>query len=167
MRSARDATEVVWQPVSVTDEATGSLVDSLMADPTSGATWIQGDQGLRRMLNHAVHTVSSPSPEATLVAVSAEGSVWLADGEVLYRLSPPSEVVSFAEHIVPFYESNCARCHNAESDARPLDTYESWVDDIDLIIAVVGNGTMPADGEALVGGTVELLESWKAGGLAP
>lgn len=159
-----------WAPVALTasENDTGATnVTSMLADPTSGATWMASDIELIRWQQEFVFTMPLPTPQSELVAAPGDGAVWLADDSNLYKLQGSNNPITFAEDIESFYETNCSECHAPGGPAHTLNTYAIWVDEIDIILPVVDDGTMPAGDRELVGATSQLLHQWLADGLQP
>jgi hypothetical protein len=166
----REVTEsgVRWRPVALDGAGAGATgLTALHADPTTGAAWTIDKTALHRIDGGAVARV--PIGDITTIehtSIANDGAIWLGDGTTLVRYAE-IETVTYAEHIAPFAETNCLRCHTALGTARPLDTLETWVTDIDAIITQLEEQKMPADGAALVGGGVDLVKRWKEDGLLP
>ena len=89
------------------------------------------------------------------------------DETTIYKLEGNATPVTFAGDIQSFNETNCSDCHAPGGPAREIDTYEQWVAQIEEIIAVIEDGTMPAGGRELEGATVQLLYQWLEDGLRP
>jgi hypothetical protein len=139
----------------------------MATDPQTGATWVRTQTSLKRLQQDLVYTQPLPSEHATLVGITEDASVWLADETSLYKLQGSDDPVTFAGDILSFQETNCSECHAPGGPAHTIDTYEQWVLEIDNIIQVIEDGTMPAGGRELQGGTVQLLYKWLEDGLRP
>jgi hypothetical protein len=76
-----------------------------------------------------------------------------------------SGTVSWAADIKPIFEARCAHCHTS-GPGRDFTVYEAWQRDNGLIVAVVKEKRMPADGPldpVLIGRIVR----WANGGMLP
>jgi hypothetical protein len=101
----------------------------------------------------------------TTMTVTADGAVWISDGTILRRFGNAGRPATWDDDISAFAVNNCIRCHAPLKIAHPLDTYEAWIGEIDKIVAQLEARTMPQDGAALVGGTVDLVRRWRDEGL--
>jgi ligand-binding sensor domain-containing protein len=159
---------VAWRPVALTTSAAdggASGVDALLADPVTGATWVAQADVISRLTGADVGTVDRPALGAlTLATVTSDSALWLGDGVSLVRIGE-QRVVTWDGEIAEFNANNCTRCHQTDGIGRPLETKESWVNEVDQIIDAIENERMPQDGAALVGGTADLVRQWKEGGL--
>jgi len=161
---------VSWRPVALTtepDDPGEQGVMQMATDPQTGATWVRTQTSLKRLQQDRVYNQPLPSEHATLVGITEDASVWLADETSLYKLQGSDDPVTFAGDILGFQETNCSECHAPGGPAHTIDTYEQWVSEIDNIIQVIEDGTMPAGGRELQGGTVQLLYKWLEDGLRP
>lgn len=158
---------VMWRGVALTmDGPAATDVRFLLADPATGASIAITDSNLYRLEGGAVFESSFEDAALTQASVTRDGAVWLGDGTSLWRYAE-IETVTYAEHIAPFFEANCERCHTAVGTARALDTFESWTENVDAIVAQLEERKMPADGMPLVGGGIDLVKRWKTDGLQP
>ncbi len=166
---------VAWRSVALTSAA-GDLgatgVDSIVADPVGGALWVARGESLTRIdgggVVSAVGWPDGVAPSGRLVA-TADGAVWLTAGEQLVRVGPESPPPSYALVVVPFYQNNCARCHEPNGEVATvtrLSDYDAFAANIDDIITQVEQGLMPAGDQPLVGDP-ELPRKWRDGGMRP
>jgi hypothetical protein len=78
---------------------------------------------------------------------------------------PLATVPSWARDIRPIHEARCAKCHTT-SPGRPLNTYELWKSNAQLINAAVRDLRMPADGPLDQQG-LALIQRWVSSGALP
>lgn len=169
-RAQVDADTIAWRAVALsTDEADEGVTDAeaLALDGVTGALWVVLGADVRRITGSTVDVLARPADIQTpsALGVSNDGALWLAANGTLSRFGHDGPDVTWATDIQPFAENNCTRCHKDLGIARPLETYEQWVNEVDQIIEEVAAGRMPQDGLALVGGSAELIRRWKDGGL--
>ncbi len=82
-----------------------------------------------------------------------------------FTYQPISTVPSWARDIRPIHEARCAKCHTT-SPGRPLNTYELWKSNAQLINAAVRDLRMPADGPLDQQG-IALIQRWVSSGALP
>ena len=85
------------------------------------------------------------------------------------RVGPDAPPPSYAEQVVPWYENNCAKCHEPGGEVATLTRfgdYDTFSDLVEEIIDQVDQGLMPAGDEPLVGDP-ELPKKWRDGGKRP
>lgn len=169
-RVAVSATEVAWRPVALTDAADDPGARDIRAaalDPVTGGVWFATSTGLVELTGRTVERLDVALPDSFAMTVSTDGTLWVATDTSLERFGHDGPPVTWADDVKPFAEANCARCHVTLGIAHPLETYETWVDEIDTIIEEVASSRMPQDGAALLGGSAELIRRWKNGGFEP
>lgn len=169
-RTALEADGIEWRPISLLmdeNDPGASGVEALAVDPVSGAVWAVDAGSLARLDHSRVSLVVRPGSMAApqTISVTTDGAVWISDGSILRRFGNAGRPVSWSEDIAKFSANNCQRCHAPLKVGHPLDSYEIWAEEIDKIVTVLENRTMPQDGAALVGGTVDLVRQWREGGL--
>ena len=164
-----DTAGVSWRNVSFGDDDAPQATAFMAADPNDGRLWFGTDAELVRIDDRGLAKATPPYSLGAVqfAAVDEAGVLWLSDGQQLVGLGEPTgrPAVTWTADIADFSAANCERCHSAIGTARPLDTYEAWVAEVDAIIGVLLEGRMPLDGAPLVGGTVALVEQWKQDGL--
>jgi hypothetical protein len=85
---------------------------------------------------------------------------------VHFEFQPVSPIeVGWEKDMRPLFESRCAKCHTT-TPGRPLNTYELWKQNADLISAAVRDQRMPADGP-LDPQLISLIQRWVAAGAKP
>lgn len=166
---------VAWLPVALTaDEADGGAlgVDGVVADPIGGSLWLTQGLGLARVDGGGVvSTIAWPdgiSAPGHLVA-TADGAVWMAENDLLVRVGPESPPPSYEQHVVPFYEANCAKCHEAGGEVATVTRfgdYDGFAASIEDIMQQVEAGLMPT-GDNTLAGDPELPRKWRDGGMRP
>ncbi|MBI4816482.1 MAG: hypothetical protein HY791_09490 [Deltaproteobacteria bacterium] len=163
----------VWRPSSVvlseTDPGVEGVEDAVL-DSSTGRIWLLGDQLIYRLEpSGRVARLARPAgtTPARLFRVY-NGVVWLAGDTALVRLGELGPATTYSGHVAPFVSQNCLRCHTDRTGvARSLETYGALSENVDRAIEQLQQGLMPEDGRALEGGTVEILERWRKGGLLP
>lgn len=166
---------VAWLPVALTtDEADGGAlgIDGVVADPVGGALWLtQGASLFRVDGGGVVSTITWPAvvtDPGRLVATS-DGAVWMSADDSLLRVGPDSPPPSYVQHVVPFYEANCAKCHEAGGEVATVTRfgdYDGFAAVIEDIMQQVEGGLMPTGDNDLVGDP-ELPRKWRDGGMRP
>jgi hypothetical protein len=78
---------------------------------------------------------------------------------------PLTTTPSYARDIRPISEARCTKCHTT-SPGRPLNTYELWKSNAQLINAAVRDLRMPADGPLDPQG-IALIQRWVSSGALP
>ena len=139
----------------------------MTVDAVTGALWVVLDGDIRRLTGTTVDILPRPSSLVSPVAVdvSGDGALWIADATTLSRFGHEGPDVTWETDIAAFAADNCTRCHANLGIAHPLDTYDSWVAEVDEIIEEVAAARMPQDDKPLIGGNAELIRRWKDGGL--
>ncbi|RYZ33308.1 MAG: hypothetical protein EOO71_42290 [Myxococcaceae bacterium] len=84
---------------------------------------------------------------------------------VPFTYQPLTTTPSYARDIRPIHEARCAKCHTT-SPGRPLNTYDLWKSNAQLINASVRDLRMPADGPLDPQG-IALIQRWVASGALP
>lgn len=161
---------VSWHPVALTTDAEDfgeQGVMQMLTDPQTGATWLRTQTNISRLQQGRVYTQALPSPTATLIGIADDASLWLTDDTAIYKLEGTANPVTFTGDIQAFTDTNCADCHSPGGSAHEIHSYEQWSAEIEKIIEVIEDGTMPAGGRELQGGTVQLLYKWLEDGLRP
>lgn len=173
-RVAVGADRVAWRPVSLSTSAAdlgAREIEAVALDPASGALWVIDARFVFRLETTAgrVARLLRPASLGAVIAANAtrDGALWLSDGESLVRMGNSGPPVTYAPAIARFASDNCLRCHSSAGPGRALETYAQWVANVDRAITQLERRSMPADGRALVGGTVELIRRWRADGLRP
>lgn len=85
--------------------------------------------------------------------------------QVPFTYQPLTTTPSYARDIRPIHEARCAKCHTT-SPGRPLNTYELWKSNAQLINAAVRDLRMPADGPLDPQG-IALIQRWVSSGALP
>jgi hypothetical protein len=161
---------VSWHPVALTTDAEDfgeQGVMQMLTDPQTGATWLRTQTNISRLQQGRVYTQALPSPTATLIGIADDASLWLTDDTAIYKLEGTANPVTFTGDVQAFTDTNCADCHSQGGSAHEIHSYEQWAAEIEKIIEVIEDGTMPAGGRELQGGTVQLLYKWLEDGLRP
>lgn len=73
--------------------------------------------------------------------------------------------LSFAEDVLPIYETRCAKCHES-GPGHVLNDYAKWAAEKERIVSAVVELRMPADGP-LDPAQIQIVQRWAAGGAAP
>jgi len=159
----------VWRRIALTMGEGPEDDISALVTSTSGQLWGLNSQLIFQHTRGTVNKIIREDDlEATRLLVDEDGVAWLSDGETLttYSDAPPSTIdASWTASINAFAMANCDRCHGELGTAHGLHTQAQWTAEIDNIIRVLGDGSMPADGAALTLGDAALLQAWKDGGL--
>jgi hypothetical protein len=176
---ASDSAWAIGSEVWYVDSA-GDVNQALLDEPVaaavaqvdqSGALWLANENELVR-----IALVGAPAIDMGLDRQQPDAGPSQVDGSAPVGDSALTDGVGslgYADSIAPFIEANCARCH-VETTATPqnyvglsLASYEEVKIMLPFIIEDLQLGLMPADGEKLVGGDVNLFIEWKNGGLKP
>jgi hypothetical protein len=166
---------VLWHPVALTTDegdpgATG--VERFVADPVGGALWLTIGETLHRIDGgDVISEVAWPSEMGATdrLVATADGAVWMSTGTELVRVGPDTPPPSYAQHIVPWYEDNCASCHEAGGEVATTTRFESFdgfAANVETIIEQIDQGYMPA-GETELVGDPDLPRKWRDGGMRP
>ncbi|MCY1036372.1 hypothetical protein OV207_33355 [Corallococcus sp. BB11-1] len=84
---------------------------------------------------------------------------------VPFTYQPLTSTPGYARDIRPVHEARCAKCHTT-GPGNPLNTYELWKSNAQLINAAVRDLRMPADGPLDPQG-IALINRWVASGMRP
>jgi hypothetical protein len=74
---------------------------------------------------------------------------------------------SWEEDIFPIYAGNCSKCHSVSGGVLPLDTAQAWEVNIEGILSLVSDGTMPPGNADLSEEEVYTIRAWMEGGFLP
>lgn len=100
----------------------------------------------------------------TVVARFLDGSE--SKRVVHFEYLPVAQVpLGWDKDIRPIYEARCAKCH-VTGPGRPLNTYELWKQNAELITAAVRDQRMPADGP-LDSQLISVIQRWASSGAKP
>lgn len=157
-----------WRPQALTlDGPAAQGVGAAAQDPRRGVVWLWDGRAVHRFDGARVATQALPtgSADGLDLAVDELGALWIDDGAQTTRIGEDTAPVTWRGEVAAFSEANCARCHGALGTARPLEGYETWRADIDLIVEAVEAGRMPLDRAALTRGSLNTLKRWKEDGL--
>lgn len=74
-------------------------------------------------------------------------------------------VPNWTDDVAPLMTAHCEVCHGERASARPLDTFELWQAEIDLILFNVREGRMPLmPNRPLNAAEIAAIEGWAAAG---
>ena len=164
-----DESGFVWRGVALeegVDAPAAAGVSALASNPNTATVWAVTDHHFIEIAD--THRTWVPREGVSLneFTVDTNDTLWASDGSTLSELpGAATSAVTWDQHIEPFATANCNRCHGELSTATELYTSTHWRTAIDEITEHLENGTMPADGTALVDGDVDLIQAWKEGGL--
>jgi hypothetical protein len=119
----------------------------MWVDPGTGAAWVLHAGGLDREQAGVVHHHDALDNLGTIVSgvATGDGRLFLGDGTNLLELAgeaPPT----WTNDIQPIYAKHCDRCHAAAGSARPeLDSAQAFRMNVDMILQVIADGSMPYD----------------------
>lgn len=112
------------------------------------------------------YSLATLAPGAhTLAVVSRFEDGTEARRAVSFTYQPLTSTPGYARDIRPIHEARCAKCHTT-SPGRPLNTYDLWKSNAQLITAAVRDLRMPADGPLDPQG-IALIQRWAASGALP
>jgi hypothetical protein len=156
VRFALDDGEQVERARSDAQPLEGSAQD-LMEFALGGFDAAQREQGFSLAgLTSGLHTL-------TITARFATGET---RRELTFELRESAATkLSFAEDVLPIYETRCAKCH-AMGPGHALSSFEQWVAEKERIVRAVVELRMPADGP-LDPAQIQIVQRWAAGGAAP
>ncbi len=166
---------VAWQPVALTIDPADQGADGvgrIIADPVGGALWITRDTSLSRIDGGGVtSTFDWPSAisSAGHIVATSDGAIWMSEASQLVRVGPAQPPPSYVQHVLPWYDDNCARCHEEGGEVATVTRfgdYDSFAALIDIIADQAEEGLMPLGESALVG-DAELPRRWREGGMRP
>lgn len=166
---------VAWWPVALSTDAedAGALgIERAVPDPVGGSLWLTSGATLLRIDGGAVVSeVAWPSGigAGASLAATSDGAIWMTEADQLVRVGPQSPPPSFEEHVVPWYDDNCGKCHDPGGEvatATRFGDYEGFSAQIDIIIQQIDDGLMPAGDNELVGDP-DLPRQWRDGGMRP
>ncbi len=162
-------TGFVWRGVAVETggEAAGATgITALATNPHTASVWAVTEQHFIQIVGGQRILVPNDGVATGDFLVDGTDTLWASDGTTLSGFpGDEGEIVTWEEYIGPFSETNCTRCHGALATATEIYTAAQWRASIDDIIEQLSAGDMPADGAALEGGDVSLVQAWKEGGL--
>ena len=73
-------------------------------------------------------------------------------------------IITWGEDVLPIFDRSCMTCHDGRGGARNLSMPELWVEDIEDIIFVTNEGSMPIGLPALTTDEVDLIRRWRDDG---
>jgi hypothetical protein len=159
----------VWRGVAVESGADAPAavgITGLATAPSTAAVWAATDTHFIEIDGGRRTLVPAGEMGTAGFGVDGAGTLWISDGTSLSALpSGATAEVTWSGTIAGFVEKNCTRCHGDLGTATEMYTLTQWRESIDRIIQQLADGTMPADGAALVDGNADLLRAWKEGGL--
>jgi hypothetical protein len=165
-----------WWPyhLAPTEEGKETLsFQGLHYDLTSGYAWVLTADEMYRLEGSDASKMPRPtelSGEITLAHGIEQGGFWMGSRTHLCRIGEATASITYTEHIAPFMERNCVRCHFQPNGLSfPLQTFEQVKDRVNELVTVLTPGAikrMPPDRPA-VGGDAELIKRWLQDGLKP
>jgi len=171
-RVALEDDKASWRAVATTDSATdpgARGIESIATDPSTGAVWIIEASHLARLDPNEgdVSRLTRPSTIGAVqsIGVSADGTLWIYDGNQVHELGQDGELVTYST-IQAMSAASCDSCHKTLGTApMALDSYDNWVSYVDKIIERMDSESMPPPGTALIGGSADTVRQWKALGM--
>jgi hypothetical protein len=73
-------------------------------------------------------------------------------------------ITTWSEEILPIFDRSCATCHDGRGGARNLSMPELWITDIEDIILVTDEGSMPIGLPPLSAEEVDVIRQWRNDG---
>lgn len=167
-----EASGSTWQGLSLSPEGNSPVTDlwNLVADPSTGGVWALTSDQIIFLQGDLLTVMDKPADigRPYRAVVDRYGSLWLLCGPsspVIRIGGPQDSVVTWEGRIDSFNRANCQECHDGTGGERNLSGVSQWRENVDQIIDAVASQRMPQNGNPLVGGSVDLLRRWKAGGM--
>lgn len=146
-------TEVTLRPL-LADRITTlvATLDDAPIDVGSGPWSVTIDPS---MLADGTHTLAA-------TATYDDGRTASSDLRFSYFAGP---VPTWVEDVAPLMAAHCVVCHGERASARPLDSFDLWKSEIDLILFNVREGRMPLmPNRPLTAAEIAVIEGWAAAG---
>jgi hypothetical protein len=133
-----------------------------------GDVWLWDADSLWRLDGQTLWPIEGVTGPRSVAALG-DGAVIVATADGLIQATvgeppePPELVVpTYSGEIAPLFEDSCAICHGERGNARRLDSYEAFSEQIDLILAAVREARMPLPpNEPLGDADIDLLVRWR------
>jgi len=156
----------VGRPIAIAgleDLPSGSALLEILPEVPEQVTEVRADLDGEALELDAWEVVVTLDPGPHTLEVEVD----YADAETSTR-STEFEVTgvgeaTWAEHIEPLYDENCAVCHAGDTETA-LDTAELWEQNIELILDNLRSGAMPLGRDPLSATDVARVQAWADGG---
>jgi hypothetical protein len=126
-------------------------------------TWDLSDsQGVLTLSRDELDPELSQSSTLWLVAYIDRGEDQAAQVASLRLEVIP--MVTWSGDLLPIFDRSCATCHDGRGGARDLSMPALWINDIEDIILVTDEGSMPIGLPALSTDEVSLIQRWRDDG---
>ena len=160
-----------WAYQLVTEEGQDAAkVEYIAQSSLDGTLWVVTKDKIFQIGLESARYAERPKELKTIISASASytGDLWLNDGTSLFHITVnKSGPITYKDHVKPFFDKNCLRCHGDVGPGRPINSYELTKTYIQDSIKAIENESMPADKKPLVGGDISLLKKWVEEGLKP
>jgi hypothetical protein len=145
---------VAWLSIEPPDETDLTLPEM---------TWDLSDsQGVLTLSRDELDPELSQSSTLWLVAYIDRGEDQAAQVASLRLEVIP--MVTWSGDLLPIFDRSCATCHDGRGGARDLSMTALWINDIEDIILVTDEGSMPIGLPALSTDEVSLIQRWRDDG---